>query len=73
MCTEQLPPGGYPIAVKYVVLYMLQNMTKPLPFSRFTNVKYAANKLVHNASILDTSGCHKHILKLLKLKYVKIM
>jgi hypothetical protein len=21
MCTEQLPPGGYPIAVKYVISY----------------------------------------------------
>jgi hypothetical protein len=21
MCTEQLPPGGYPIAVKYIILY----------------------------------------------------
>jgi len=21
MCTEQLPPGGYPIAVKYIVSY----------------------------------------------------
>ena len=23
MCTEQLPPGGYPIAVKYIILYVL--------------------------------------------------
>ena len=22
MCTEQLPPGGYPIAVKYIISYM---------------------------------------------------
>jgi hypothetical protein len=21
MCTEQLPPGGYPIAVKYIIPY----------------------------------------------------
>jgi len=21
MCTEQLPPGGYPIAVKYIISY----------------------------------------------------
>jgi len=21
MCTELLPPGGYPIAVKYIILY----------------------------------------------------
>jgi hypothetical protein len=24
MCTEQLPPGGYPIAVKYIILYNKQ-------------------------------------------------
>jgi len=23
MCTEQLPPGGYPIAVKYIILYVV--------------------------------------------------
>jgi len=23
MCTEQLPPGGYPIAVKYIISYHL--------------------------------------------------
>jgi hypothetical protein len=22
MCTEQLPPGGYPIAVKYILSYI---------------------------------------------------
>jgi hypothetical protein len=22
MCTEQLPPGGYPIAVKYIISYI---------------------------------------------------
>ena len=22
MCTEQLPPGGYPIAVKYIYIYI---------------------------------------------------
>jgi hypothetical protein len=24
MCTEQLPPGGYPIAVKYIISYILE-------------------------------------------------
>jgi len=23
MCTEQLPPGGYPIAVKYIISYVM--------------------------------------------------
>jgi len=23
MCTEQLPPGGYPIAVKYIISYII--------------------------------------------------
>jgi hypothetical protein len=23
MCTEQLPPGGYPIAVKYIIYYIM--------------------------------------------------
>jgi hypothetical protein len=24
MCTEQLPPGGYPIAIKYIISYQIQ-------------------------------------------------
>jgi hypothetical protein len=24
LCTEQVPPGGYPIAVKYIILYIIK-------------------------------------------------
>jgi hypothetical protein len=28
MCTEQLPPGGYPIAVKYIIPYHIKTEKK---------------------------------------------
>jgi hypothetical protein len=30
MCTEQLPPGGYPIAVKYIISYHIISYHIPL-------------------------------------------
>jgi hypothetical protein len=27
MCTEQLPPGGYPIAVKYIISYQIYHIS----------------------------------------------
>jgi len=30
MCTELLPPGGYPIAVKYIISYII-NLVAAVP------------------------------------------
>jgi hypothetical protein len=29
MCTEQLPPGGYPIAVKYIISHHINKFSAP--------------------------------------------
>jgi hypothetical protein len=33
MCTEPLPPGGYPIAVKYIISYIVSYHIISLPFA----------------------------------------
>jgi hypothetical protein len=36
MCTEQLPPGGYPIAVKYIISYPATDLKYIVITSHFT-------------------------------------
>jgi hypothetical protein len=36
MCTEQLPPGGYPIAVKYIISY--ENKQPERPTYKWDNI-----------------------------------
>jgi hypothetical protein len=39
MCTEQLPPGDFPIAVKYIILYHITRQNPRRLIFRFTNVR----------------------------------
>ena len=38
VCTEQLPPGGYPIAVKYISYHMVNKTGIPTPIGNRTPV-----------------------------------
>jgi len=42
MCTEILPPGGYPIAVKYIISYHIFTDRTGLRLSQFAGLHRAA-------------------------------
>jgi hypothetical protein len=62
MCTELLPPGGYPIAVKYTIPYHTMKLTSEYPIPRLES------KLVPHehegkpiTAVLPRSALHKDI------------
>jgi hypothetical protein len=66
MCTEQLPPGGYPIAVKYIISYhkahfhsffcFLLDLTSSCLISNVTNIIKAplrSTNIISNTTIIS--------------------
>jgi len=59
MCTELLPPGGYPIAVKYIISYHLKFIlfwNNTLHVSDSLSVHRQDSKTVHTASGICHTG-----------------
>jgi hypothetical protein len=68
MCTEQLPPGGYPIAVKCIISYQITSTASVLWHTVFTLSSYAfhSNSLqaylnTNTVSESKFPGVNKHI------------
>jgi hypothetical protein len=61
MCTEQLPPGGYPIAVKYIISYAFTLCTWTLTFFTLicivVCVGYYIKRVLPQTFPIATSAC----------------
>ena len=58
MCTEQLPPGGYPIAVKYYIYIslLLEGLCVAQHVSDGLSVRHQESKTVHTTSGICHTG-----------------
>jgi len=53
MCTEQLPPGGYPTAVKYIIYHKIKQNPS---HAYVTKTAFNADILMHSSDIFGASG-----------------
>ena len=58
MCTVLLPPGGYPIAVKYIISYIIKQGNLILPSSKHISWSYYFRFLRNLGKFYQTSRRH---------------
>jgi hypothetical protein len=61
MCTEQLPPGGYPIAVKFIISYIIHTHTQKLKIFVHANVTFPFFIIMYQYVSNKSASCKMRI------------